>query len=340
MAIKPFFKLYQADQLSAILSIGAQLKPFYTLAFVAAAKQSGLLDLLRNKPAEFAQLDKRFCKDDKAREALEAWLQLGIRLGLLELGPHGYALKGLAKKLAQPQNDAALALAQEAADLHYKLISGTLDKLRAGELWSLADQDGEVVARSSRILQAFQTVAIERTFPKTGAVRLLEIGCGSGFYIQYAAAHNPSLTALGLELQAEVAEMAGRNILEWGLGDRVKIDVCDIREKTADERFDIATLYNNIYYFPVETRVPLLSQISRFLKPGGFLLLTTCCQGGSLAAEILNLWGAATATGGRLPAKAEMVEQLREAGYRNVKAIRLIPGDAFFAFKAERDGAR
>jgi len=117
---------------------------------------------------------------------------------------------------------------------------------------------------------------------------------------------------------------------------RVKVETGDIRARTPDEPFDIATLYNNIYYFPVAERVELLRHIGSFLKPGAFLLLTTCCQGGSLGAEALNLWGAATSGAGRLPAENELIGQLREAGYSTVKARNLLPGDRFMSFQAFR----
>jgi SAM-dependent methyltransferase len=255
------------------------------------------------------------------------------------LGERGFELKGMARKLASPENDAILALLQEVAGLHSGLILKTPAKLRKGELWELGDQDGEIIARSSRVMEAFQTEAIDRAFPASRAVRLLEIGCGSGFYIKYAAGRNPLLSALGLELQPNVAEVARRNIEEWGLNERVRIEAADVRNKVPDERFDIVTLYNNIYYFPVEDRVSLLRHIGGFIKAGGFLLLTTCCQGGSLGVEVLNLWGAATANCGRLPDVNEMVSQLREAGYKVVEAISLIPGEKFFAFKAHVSGA-
>jgi SAM-dependent methyltransferase len=334
MSIKPLLKLMKDGRLPALTGSSALLKPFYQLNYLSAAKECGLLELLHDTPQNFEQLSVIYCKDAKAREALEAWLSLGVRLGYLKLDSTGYALKGLAKTLAQPRNDAALALLQEAAGLHARLITHTIPKLRNGELWNLDDQDGEIVARSSRILEAFQTEAIDRFFPTSGPVSLLEIGCGSGFYIKYAADRNPSLTALGLELQPNVAEVARQNIAGWGLQQRVNIEAGDIRLKTPGERFDIVTLYNNIYYFPVETRVALLQHIRQFIAPGGFLLLMTCCQGGSLGVEVLNLWGAATATGGRLPSKDELVRQLIDAGFQQVEAIRLIPGEGFYAFKA------
>ena len=334
MSIKPLFKLMRNHQLLALTGSKALLKPFYQLNYLVAAKESGVLELLVNAPKSFEQLAEVYCRDEKAREALGAWLGLGVRLGYLRLDGRGYALKGLAKRLALPQNDAAIALLQEASGLHSKLISQTLRKLRNGKLWKLEDQDGEIVARSSRIMEAFQTEAIDRFFPSSGIASLLEIGCGSGFYIKYAADRNPSLTAVGLELQPTVAEAARRNISEWGLAGRVRIEAGDIWLKAPDECFSMVTLYNNIYYFPVEGRVSLLEHVRRFIKPGGFLLLITCCQGGSLAVEVLNLWGAATLSGGRLPNKKELVSQLRQSGFQNVQTVRLAPGEELFAFQA------
>ncbi len=336
MSLKPFFRLWRNGRLSALLTVGSQLKPFYKLTWIAAAADAGLLKRLSAGPATFDSLAEEYAVKGQGNEALEAWLQMGIRLKLLSVSANGYTLRGFALTLARPENDAALAMVQEVAGLHHQLIHATLPKIRAHQLWTLADQDGELIARSSRILEAFQVEAIRATFPQHGPVRLLEIGCGSGVYIRHAAATNTSLTALGLELQPDVAQVARNNLRNWGLEDRVEIEACDFRAKSSGELFDIGTLYNNIYYFPVEERVALLQRIASFLKPGGFLLLTTCCQGGSLGAEILNLWGAATAGCGRLPAEDEIVAQLRQAGFSKVKTTNLLAGERFVAFQAFR----
>jgi 4-hydroxy-2,2'-bipyrrole-5-carbaldehyde O-methyltransferase len=336
MSFKPFFRLLRDGRLVPLLSIGAGLKSFYKLTYLAAAGEAGLLERLAAEPASFDALAVFCGARDQGREALEAWLQMGLRLRLLRLGPGGYALRGMARTLAQPKNDAALAMVQEVAGLHHKIIAGTIPKLRNGALWTLADQDGELIARSSRILEAFQAEAIQRTIPACGALRLLEIGCGSGVYLRHAARRNPSLTALAMELQPDVAQVARTNLRNWGLDGRVKVEEGDIRGQKPQELFDVATLYNNIYYFPVEERVAVLDHIASFLKPGGFLLLTTCCQGGSLGSEPLNLWGAATQGCGRLPAEDELVRQLRQARYNKVRATNLLPGERFIAFQAFR----
>lgn len=283
----------------------------------------------------FDRIAALFPDGPKNREALEAWLQLGVRLGMLAQNQQGYSLRGLAKKLAQPQNDAALAMVEEIAELHHKLILETPSRLQTGELFTLADQDETLIARSSRVLEAFQLEAMRRTFPKRGAVRLLEVGCGSGIYILHAATWNPSLTARGLELQPAVAEVARKKIAAWGLANRVEIVVGDVRAQTPEPVFDVVSLYNNIYYFPPEERVALFLHLARYLKPAGFLLAVTCCQPGGLAVEALNLWGAATEGAGRLPAVQEMTAQLGAAGFSAVKNFRLAPGESFWAFKAE-----
>ena len=334
--LKPLLRLLRDGRLTALRGVGADLRSFYRLTWLAAAGEAGLLTRLAAGPATLDSLAEFLGARGQGREALEAWLQMGVRLRLLRLGRSGYSLSGLAETLARPENDPALAMAEEVAGLHHKLIAGTPAKIRKGELWGLGDQDGALIARSSRVLEAFQAEAIRRTFPAEGAVRLLEIGCGSGIYLRHAASMNPSLTAVGLELQPAVAEVARANLRKWGLEGRVRVEEGDIRAKSPEAPFDIATLYNNIYYFPVEERVALLRHVGSFLRSGGFLLLMTCCQGGSLGVEALNLWGAATGGAGRLPTQKEMESQLRQAGYERVRAMNLIPGERFVAFQGYR----
>jgi SAM-dependent methyltransferase len=338
MSLKPFLRLLKQNQLLPALATKALYKPFYKLSYLAALKSSGLMDRLGGGPVSLESLVAVYAPSAKALEALQAWLQMGCRLGLIGLRGQGYELTGLAKKIALPENDATLALAQEVVTLHHRLITETPARLRTGRLWGLDNQDDELTARSSRALEVFQLQALDRFMPKSGPCHLLEVGCGSAIYIKHASTQNPRLTALGIELQEKVARVALKNIRAWGLQERVRIEIGDIRTMTPEPSFDIVTLYNNIYYFAVEERVGLLLRARGLLKPGGALLLTTCCQGGTPAIEALNLWGASNTHGGRLPSAAEMVKQLDQAGYADIDTLRLIPGDSFYAFRARGHG--
>jgi SAM-dependent methyltransferase len=127
---------------------------------------------------------------------------------------------------------------------------------------------------------------------------------------------------------------AERHIKDWSLQDRVTIETGDIRQKTPNELFDVVSLYNNIYYFPIGEKRSFLRHLKWFVKPGGFLLLTTCCQGGSLGVELLNLWGASTAGCGRLPEVDEMRDQLHPAEFKSVELMTVARGVSFWGFKA------
>ena len=313
--------------------LGKLLTPFYQTCFLSTLVSSGLLPRLAAGPATLTDLAAVWGLKPEQHQALAAWLEVGIRCGDLRRGPDGYTLAGkLARTLADTACDPEAALLEEVANLHYDLIRQLPTRLKEGRAFTLSDLDGEVVARSSRVLEPLISAAMDAVIPKSGKIRLLDAGCGSGGYISYACRRNPELTAVGVELDPEVAEATRRRLADRGLSSRVEILAGDIRSQTPRGDFDVATLHNNVYYFPVASRPGLLALVRRFLKPGGRLLLTTGCKGGGLTMAVLDLWGAATQGCGPLPAPEELLTQLQEAGFRAVSARKLYPFEAFYAF--------
>lgn len=333
MEINTVFEIIKKKQLVPLIRLYGLFTPFYRLGYIAGLVDNGYFQLLAKKPLSLHEIMSTMGIEPEQTASLQAWLQVGVRLHEISAQNGKYGLSGISKQLAKlSENDAYLAITQEVAILHHNLILKTPAQLKSGKQWSMSDQDGEMIARSSRILEPLQNEVIHTLYPKAGSVRLLEVGCGTGIYIKLAAISNPQLTAVGLELQAPVADMARQNMEAWGLQERVTIEVGDVREKSFADGFDLVTSYNNIYYFPVADRVALLKQLRSFLKPGGSLFLTTGCQGGSLAMELLNLWGATTQGCDRLPDADEMVSQMESAGFVNVTKKSLMPGDAFYVF--------
>jgi 4-hydroxy-2,2'-bipyrrole-5-carbaldehyde O-methyltransferase len=323
----------RGGRLGVLFSVARAMRPYHRLAFIAAGLSSGLFAKLANGPVSLEHLAAEFVTDASMRDGLEAWLQLGVALGELRGGPGGYGLRGrLSRRLVDVRHDAAAALVEEVVRLHNTLIIQTPSRLREGRRFALADQEGRLIARSSRVAEPFIGEAVDAVVPVEGAVRLLEIGCGSAVHIRRAAARNAALTALGLELQPDAAALGRENLSLWGLDDRVTIEVGDVMKRAAEPAFDLATLHQNIYYFPIEARAAVLRHVRAFLKPGGRLLLTTVCRGRGAGTDILNLWGAMTAGCGRLPTPAEMVVQMKEAGFADVRRRRLIPGESFYSF--------
>ena len=333
MTFRTFATLLRGGKIRMFRALNGAARDFHRVAFLAGAIRSGLLPRLAAGPVPLDALASALRLDPSGRERLEAWLQTGIALGELEQRPGGYAARSaLSRRLADPKHDAAAAFIEEIAGLHHALLTQTPERLHAGRRFTLADQNARMIARSSRLMEPFVCEALAGAVPRHGPFRLLEIGCGAAAYLRFAARRNPELTAVGVELQAEAAALARANIAEWNLEKRVSIELGDIRTRTSEASFDLATLHQNIYYFPVADRVALLRHVRSFLKPEGRLLLTTLSQGRGSPAAVLDLWGAMTAGCGRLPKPADLKAQLEKAGFSEVTSRRLVPGESFFAF--------
>lgn len=153
MFFKPIFRMFRNGQLFALQGAKGTTKSFYKLAYLAAAGEAGLLRTLAEGPATLEALADLYAVDVRGKQALAAWLQLGVCLRLLDHGTSGYATRALAERLGRRENDGILAMIQEVVGLHHKLITATIPKLRNGDMWILAGQDGELFARSSRVLE-------------------------------------------------------------------------------------------------------------------------------------------------------------------------------------------
>lgn len=320
-------------QLSILWSLTRVSRMYHRVAFIASGLNSGFLQQLAHGPIAFDKLASELHIAPTMHEGLKTWLQAGIALGELDSKSAGYCIKGkLSRTLTEQKHDAAAAFFEELAYLHNTLITQAPERPRQGQSFTLKDQNASMIARSSRLAEPIICEALAEMIPKRGPVRLLEIGCGAAGYIRYAALRNTELTALGVELQADAAALATANVSQWNLGARISIELGDIRSKTPDASFDLVTLHQNIYYFPVHERTNLLHHIRSFTKTEGQLLLTSICQGGGSTAAVLDLWGAITAGCGRIPAPKELIAQIEEAGFVNVTAKRMIPGESFYTF--------
>ncbi|MFH1980991.1 MAG: hypothetical protein ABIL58_04040 [Pseudomonadota bacterium] len=105
---------------------------------------------------------------------------------------------------------------------------------------------------------------------------------------------------------------------------------------SSDAPFDLITLHQNIYYFPVDKRVPLFRHLIGHLNRGGKLLLTSIGQGGGPGFQALNIWCSTTEGCGPLPYPDQLCDQLQKAGFGKVKKKRLIPFESFWGFVATK----
>ncbi len=305
------------------------------LAFLGAAGRAGVLARLGRGAATLDELAAVAGTPAEARDALASWLAAGVRLG--ELGRDGerYRLRGrLARTLADPARDALLALVESAIAHHARVLFEAPSLLASGRRLRLADLDGERVARVSRLSEPLLREAIDEVVPASGALRLLEVGCGDATHLRHALQRNPDLTALAVEIDPAVAKRALANLAAWGLAERAQVVARDVRALDVGPGFDLVTLHQNVYYFPLAERTALFAALRGFARPGGRLLITSTCRGGSMISAVLDVWGRVTEGTGPLPDPEELAQQLEAAGWREVGARNLLPGDRFYRFVA------
>ena len=333
MKLSTLIKLMTSGQSSLLFGLLKTSNEFYRASFISAALSRGVYENFIDGNASFEHLCEKMAVSN--REGLRAWLELGVSLGELKRTGNEYQIKGrISKALLNSVNDAFKALLEEVVSYHYVYVMDTPTMLRKHEWFPFDEEPGELVARSSRVSEPFIFEAVDAVIPRQGDFQLLEVGCGSGIYIQRACTRNPELRAVGLELQEKVAAVAQRNIQTWGLENRAIIEHADVRNYSSSQKFDLVTLHQNIYYFPVPERENFFRYLKEYLKPGGQVLLTSACQGGGPSIQALNIWVSTTEGHSPLPDPDQLCQQLKAAGFSEVNSKHLVPFESFWALNA------
>jgi ubiquinone/menaquinone biosynthesis C-methylase UbiE len=109
-------------------------------------------------------------------------------------------------------------------------------------------------------------------------LRLLDIGCGTGRFLDLVKQVWPRLPSLGLDLSEPYIRHAKRHLSRWS---RINLLVGNAESIPApDASFDVATSIFTFHELPPEVRRTVFGECARVLKPGGHLVLVDSLQRG------------------------------------------------------------
>lgn len=335
MIFKTILAFLRIPHLLQQLQVRRDLHAFLRVHFLHAALETGLLSLLRTPTAK-EEINEQLAV--QRSDLLDSFLDFGVHLGELKRENGRYTLQGArSRALAEIESDPMAAFVQEYAHYHGSVYLNLPARLTGAPLGNYLEKTADLVARSSRILEPFMGNYVQSIVRTNQPLRLLEIGCGSGIYLRYAVAANNQITGMAIDMQEKAVQQAQRNLVDWGIDHHFQVFTANIYDRPSDFQgpFDLITLYNNIYYFPVEERVALFQTLRPLLASGGALALVSMMRGESLEAANFDLVLRSTLGGAPLPELHEVSRQLRDSGFTQIKQTRLMFGEPFFGILAK-----
>ena len=154
------------------------------------------------------------------------------------------------------------------------------DKVTGGNWWGLPevlygrrcpnDTSPPDPAKAMQMVKAFSYNAdvVEQFCQADGALRVLDIGCGKGFFLKVMSDRGHQVT--GVDLSPERIQFA-RDV--YGLQDVHNLDFSQLVDHLCPGSFDAITLWDVIEH--VEEPLTLVQCIKPFLKPDGYLFIHT-----------------------------------------------------------------
>jgi len=336
MKLKTLIAALRAYNLLDLLRFARDVQTLIRVQFLYAAIDSGLLAALKT-PATKDDLVRKL--DARRPELLEALLNVGVSVGELSCRNGVYRVKGKRSlAVTGEKGDPVAALYQASLNHHNSSYLNLASRMRGVPSDNRLGEIGDTVARASKIYAPFFQSFVSDTVAGKGALRILDIGCGSGIYLHDAYEANSSVSGTGIDMDRAVVEQARRNLAGWGISDKFTIVYGDIRVPPTglSGTFDLITMYNMIYYFKTEERPALFRYVQSILSPGGRIALASNVRGEpkDVSSSHLNLVTSLTEGCTPLPALDDVTSLLRDSGFEQIKVTRLIPGIALYGIVA------
>lgn len=292
------------------------------------------LDLFRRLRAGPMTADDLGHAVDIPAERMQVLLQAGAALGLLKrkrgarfaLARQGAALMGVPGLEAMIRHHKAF----------YRDLEDPVALLRGPEQTELSEfwpyvfgARGDVapdVARTYSDLMAQSQLLVAqdtlRTVSLKGVSRLLDIGGGTGAFLEAVGSAYPSLNMTLFDLP-QVAPEAGERFAKAGLADRVRLESGSFREDALPEGADAISLIRVLYDHADSTVHALLEKVYQALPPGGRLIVSEPMGGGQapdVSGDVYFAFYTMAMQTGRARSAEEISELCAGVGFESIQS--------------------
>ena len=115
----------------------------------------------------------------------------------------------------------------------------------------------------------YKTTFIDPLFPKDKSIRIADLGCGYGLFLD-TCRRLGYLNYEGVELLEKFVNYANK---ELGLKTVARDDIFHFLESKSDEYYDVVTALNTVEHVKKDKVQYLLNLINKKLKPGGMFVM-------------------------------------------------------------------
>lgn len=336
MQLKYLYSFFKTFQIPGLFSVFSDFKGIVRYHFLYAAVESGLLEALKT-PCSRDNLIKKLAV--KNPDILDALLKVGISLKELNCKKDHYGIRGKrSRAMVGAYGDTLSAVIQANVTYYNNSYRYAAARMKGAGLGDDLRHSGDIIARFSKLSDPVIKTFLRDIVPQGPGLRVLDIGCGSGLLLKSMMQINPGLSGLGIDIDDAAIRQAMQNTKKWGVSENFKIVKGDIQDLPDDiPGFDLITMVNLVYYFPVGQRPKLFKTLRSRLTTGGSLAIIMNMQGKEtdFGAANLNMANASMRGVTPLPDSATLQEQLKESGFSTVRASDLMPGSSFVGMLAK-----
>jgi demethylspheroidene O-methyltransferase len=170
--------------------------------------------------------------------------------------------------------------------------------------------------------------------------RLLDVGGGSGAFVQAICLAHPDLTATVFDLPA-VMPQAQTRLSVAGLSDKVDTIGGSFRDDPLPEGADMISLIRVLYDHSDDTVTALLAKVFATLPPGGRLVISEPMGGGARpdpAGDVYFAFYTLAMRTGRARSAAQIADMCRDAGFTGLRCPRSARPYVTSVVEAEKPG--